>query len=162
MDAFPQRQCAVADGARWFALSAGLVGLALSACGCGDVLPDPRGVRVPVSGSVKLDGSPLSSGRIVFESNQGNGAVKATALVVRGTFSLSKSNGPLPGTARVEIYPEPIELEQLEAARQGDLHRRVSLKPVNIPARFNVRSTLTAEIKPDDAENVLSFSVSSR
>lgn len=150
------------DHSIWCGVSAGLVALALSLCGCDANSSDPRGERVGVRGTVTLDGIPLPSGRIVFESNQGRGALKATARVERGRFELSSQAGPLPGPARIEIYPEPIELEELEAARQGDPRRHVALKPVHIPARYNVRSTLTAEIRPEGGVNELTFTLTSK
>ncbi|MBX3439695.1 MAG: hypothetical protein KF861_19555, partial [Planctomycetaceae bacterium] len=78
------------------------------------------------------------------------------------TFSIAAPDGPLPGAARVEVYSEPVELEQLEAARRENPNRHVALKPVHVPAKFNVRSNLTQEIHSDGEKNVLNLTLTSK
>lgn len=128
--------------------------------GCGGDV-DARGQRVPISGTVTLDGEPLSRARIRFASDAGNGAVNATALIENGKFSMSHMNGPLPGTARVEIHPEIIDLEEMEAARGGDRFKKIEAKAVEIPPRYNVRSELTAQVAAE-GENVFTFALISK
>ena len=139
----------------------GLLCLAVASlfAGCGASVEDPRGTRVAAEGTVKLDGAELAAGRIVFLSNQGEGTVKATALVEQGRYSFDEDNGPLPGTARVEIYPIEMDLEEFEKTRGGDATQRVPLSDVWIPARYNTHSTLTAEVGTDAEENVDTFAL---
>lgn len=133
--------------------------LAMLLAGCGASVDDPRGMRVAAEGTVSLDGAELPAGRIVFLSNQGEGTVKATALVEQGRYSFDEDNGPLPGTARVEIYPIEMDLEEFEKTRGGDATQRLPLTDVWIPARYNTHSTLTAEVGTDVEENVYTFAL---
>lgn len=135
--------------------------LSCSTFGCGGSDIDDRGQRVSVTGEVKLDGQPLSNARIVFISDEGAGTVKATALIENGTYSIDETNGPLPGNARVEIHPELMELEILEAAKDGDRYKSVETSPVSIPARYNSRTELTAPVSSED-ENIFDFDLASK
>ncbi len=138
--------------------------LFIAAClpGCGRMPDDARGVRTSVSGTVMLNDAPLSNARIVFICESPGGQLKASALVNNGLFFFPEDAGPLPGTARVEIYPVELELEELEAQRQQDPKTEIDLTPVDIPPNYNIRSTLTAEVKADSDQNVFSFELSSR
>lgn len=135
-----------------------LSGIVLTGCGH-DI--DPRGQRVPVDGEVTLDGQPLSRARIVFIGEAGGGSLKATAEIKDGSFVLTSADGPLPGTARVEIVPELLELEEFEAARGPGQSQRVEPRTVNIPARYNLQSKLTAQLEPA-TDNHLNFELFSR
>ena len=108
-----------------------------------------------------LDGLPLSNARIVFITDEGEGTVKSTGLIEDGTYAIDASKGPLASTARVEIYPELMELEAVEAARNGDRHKKVEIKPVSIPVRYNIRTELTAQLSPDN-ENAFNYELTSR
>jgi len=132
-----------------------------STFGCGGSDIDDRGQRVGVTGEVKLDGQPLSNARIVFISDEGAGTVKATALIENGTYWIDDTKGPLPGNAKVKIHPELMELELLEAAKDGDRYKSVETSPVNIPARYNSRTELTAPVSSED-ENIFYFDLASK
>ena len=119
------------------------------AAGCGDSGEDPRGERVAVSGTVTLDGEPLPSGRIVFETTQGSGEVKATATITNGKFEFDDRNGPLAGTATVRIFAKEPELEEFEAVLQGDAKATEQIALGTIPPRYNSQSQLQAEIADD-------------
>ena len=132
-----------------------LVGI--TAAGCGGGRQDARGIRVAVNGSVTLDGELLPAGRINFITDQGEGKVKATAEIVDGWYTFTDQNGPLEGKARVEVRPMEMELEQFEAARDGDVGKRVDVAQFDIPAEYNIRSKLTATISADAEKNYLNF-----
>jgi hypothetical protein len=138
-----------------------LLCLVLPAVGCGASSGDSRGQRVAVTGNVTLDGNPLSQARILFISNAGGGTVKATALVEDGKFAMDATHGPLAGTARVEIHPELIELDQLEAERQDNPRQRVDPRPLTIPSRYNSATELAAVVSHSE-ENQFTFELSSR
>ena len=72
--------------------------------GCGD----GRGVRVPVSGKVTIDGAPLAFGSVLFEPLEGgeNNRPGGGALESDGTFRVSAYtafDGLPPGSYRVAI-----------------------------------------------------------
>jgi hypothetical protein len=130
--------------------------------GCGGPEPDPRGQRVGVQGNVTLDGKPLSRATILFLPAEGKAKVKATGTIQDGRFQIAPEDGPLVGKCRVEIYPETIELEELEAARGKDRRKPPGpLNAVQIPPQFNVRSQLTADLAPNQ-ENSLEFNLSTK
>ena len=141
---------------RWMALT--IVSVSLSGCGA-EV--DQRGQRVGVSGQVMIDGQPLTKGRIVFVSDDGAGAVKATALIENGTYAIDEKRGPLASNARVAIHPELLELGELEVARGGDRFMKIDIRPIAIPHRYNTRSELTAQIS-EDGDNAFNFELASK
>lgn len=128
--------------------------------GCGAEV-DERGQRVGVSGQVTIDGQPLTRGRIVFIGDEGAGAVKATALIENGSYSIDEKRGPLASSARVEIHPELLELGELEVIRSGDRFRKIDIRPIAIPPRYNTRSELAAQIS-EDGENAFNFELASK
>jgi len=78
------------------ALVAGLI--AISGCGS-----DGLG-RVPVEGTVTVDGAPMPSGSIVFVPADGTKGPKAAAIVENGQFSLEREVGPVAGSHVVKVY----------------------------------------------------------
>jgi hypothetical protein len=132
----------------------------VSLSGCGAEVGE-RGQRVGVSGQVIFDGQPLTKGRIVFVSDEGAGAVKATALIENGTYAIDEKRGPLASSARVEIHPEILDLGELEVARGGDRFKKIDIRPIVIPHRYNTRSELTAQIS-EDGDNAFNFELASK
>ena len=136
--------------------------LVIVVAGCGDTTEDKRGTRVGGNGLVSLDGRPLEAGRIVFITDHGSGAVKAVAAIRNGSFTFTEKNGPLEGGARVEIHPVGLELEDFEAQRGGDPTRQVDVTRIDIPARYNVKSDLTAVVCAKDGISPVNFELSSK
>ncbi len=120
--------------------------LGLVLVGCGS---DSRGERFALTGTVTFDGQPLSRATIVFVSGEGSGSVKASGQVEDGVFSIDAGRGALIGEARVEVYPELVELEEFEAARGEDFSNPTEAKTIDIPTRYNTESELTAIVKAD-------------
>jgi hypothetical protein len=126
----------------WVAILA--AGLGLSGCG-------PREpVKVPVQGTVLLDGLPLDEGTIYFRSIE-EGSVDALEI----------KNGKLEGMAelgerRVEVCRfrdgEPIDMGPL-----GKLPNTIN----TIPSRYNTESALTATVGERDP-NAFNFEVTSK
>ena len=65
-----------------FVLFIACLGLPL---GCGGVKGKVPTKRVPVSGTVKLDGKPLAAGRVTFDAQ--NGEPPTTCDILNGAFS---------------------------------------------------------------------------
>jgi len=65
-----------------FVLLIACLGLAL---GCGGVKGKVPTKRVPVSGTVKLDGKPLATGRVTFDAQ--NGEPPTTCDILNGAYS---------------------------------------------------------------------------
>ena len=130
--------------------------------GCGGSTSDQRGTRVGGVGLVHLDGAPLPAGRIVMISDQGNGQVKASALIEDGVFQFCEDSGPLAGSVRVEIHPVRLELEEFEARRGEDPSASVEWTAVRIPPQYNVMSTLTADVSTVDGIVPINFELVSQ
>lgn len=138
-------------------LLAGLMLLGVTGCG-GET--DPRGDRVGVRGEVLLDGQPLTGAKIVFVSAH-DGAVKAISTIQEGHYEIEAEHGPLVGKSRVEIVPEFIELEQLESERGDDKLSVPELTTTAIPAKYNARSELFANVS-GEGENEFNFQLTTQ
>ena len=73
--------------------------LALIGCGSSDGLN-----RQAISGTVTLDGQPISSGAILFEPATQESGTAVGATIRQGRFAISSHEGPVPGSYRVRIY----------------------------------------------------------
>ena len=131
----------------WKKLAHGLAALGLLwACGCGEGTGD----RQTISGTVYFKGQPLDTGRIDFFPPE-NLQIRAAADIRNGKYSVPVKEGLPPGTYRVVISspsgkaPPPDELPG-EAPFTKD----------RIPAKYNVDSTLKAEVK-SGVDNVFNF-----
>jgi hypothetical protein len=116
--------------------------LAACACftaGCGGKDFD----RIPVAGTVSLNGAPLEDGVITFVPTANPGP-KARASIVDGEYQFDSATGPSPGKMRVEITAVEAEAEELERdIRNGE---NPALHSVEIPEKYNASSTLEVEI----------------
>jgi hypothetical protein len=129
-------------------LVAGCFGFGCS--GAGDELP-----RQAVSGTVSLDGEPLKKGTIRFiPATQGNqsASVEGGAMIESGGFSIPRDPaGLVPGSYQVAIYGGGSAASGRDA--KGPVTGGPSPKKESIPAKYNAKSTLTAEVKKGDANN---------
>ena len=89
--------------------------------------------RIPVSGTVTLDGLPVSWGRLTFHPTDPAQPVTST-WVRRGKFSLKQEEGPPRGTARVSFTVSTWEATEGEQDRviQTDRLSRTDSEPVSI------------------------------
>jgi len=129
--------------------TARVVGLAavgvLAAAGCSN---QPK--LYPVSGTVTFDGQPVESGDILFISTAGDRGPDA-AKIAGGKYALQTTAG----TKRVEVSASRI--------RPGGA-RGAGGEPVPeeyIPARYNLESRLTAEVKAEGS-NTFDFELHSQ
>jgi hypothetical protein len=141
--------------------------LALAAIGCSrsrDDLP-----REPVAGTVTMDGKPLPEGTIQFYPT---GDASKTALVgenaeiKEGGFSIPREDGLIPGTYKVSISHAELK-EAKPKVKTPPLtntsipSRTKELGPELIPARYNTKSELKAEI-PRGGTKDLKFGLQSK
>jgi hypothetical protein len=96
-----------------------------------------------VSGHVTLDGQPLQRGSIEFIPAEGTTGPKAAAEIVDGAYELSKREGPVVGTVRIEINA----IQQPSFALDDPLAHAEHATEVSelnlIPPQYNQQSTLT-------------------
>jgi hypothetical protein len=131
--------------------------LALSGCGGGDGLD-----RQTVTGQVVFDGQPLKEGEILFfpTSATGKDAVATGAHISGGSYTISREDGPIPGNYKVQItaaggaQAPPASADAMPGT--GPIHAREL-----IPAKYNVQSTLTADVKAGET-NKFDFTLSSK
>jgi len=121
----------------------GCLALAL-AVGCGPSAPKLYGV----SGTVKYKGEPIKAGAITFRAE--NGATGG-GQIVDGKYDIPASAGLQPGKYKVAIaYPDP-------KAPKGEEGGGVVVTPNELlPAKYNSKTELTAEIQPQ-ATNEVNF-----
>jgi hypothetical protein len=119
-----------------------IVPLAVSLIGCGR----PGAGMYAVSGTVTWQGQPVPKGDIVFIPIDGAVAPDA-AKIIDGKYRLMAKAGK----KRVEIHA---------AHREGRIDPAMGEPPARpyIPSRFNSKSVLTAEIRPDGS-NVFDFNL---
>ncbi len=127
--------------------------LALGLSGCGGLGDRPE--LGQVSGTVTLDGQPLAGVVVVFSPDQGRPSRGKTNQ--DGQFELSylhKTPGAKVGRHRVEIAPnEEGEEEDAEETLNGgeettDAQTPRKNRPVKIPARYNTKTELEADVQP--------------
>jgi hypothetical protein len=127
----------------------------LAITGCGK--EDDGFRRVPVSGKVTLDGKPLESGTISLVPLQAGPA--AHGKVAGGTYSIARSDGRAAGSYRVEVYSvQPTRRRVADGDTPGEL---IDEARNVIPERYNIRSELRADVKPD-GDPQLDFAVDTK
>ena len=142
----------IATGWRVAAWSAATVMMA-TAWGCGGGPADGLD-RKAVYGKVTLDGAPLAKGLISFDPAPGStGTAPAGAVIVDGAYSIDASAGPTPGKYKVSIRSAGEDQEIDPNAPPGATPKPKSkAKPVDpIPKKYNIDSTLTADIQASGA-----------
>lgn len=111
----------------------------------------------PVRGTVQLDGRPLKAGTITF-TPEGPGA-SGSAPVADGAFALEGADGLSPGAYRVEVYS--VQPTGRKVANPDDPEVQVDETRNLVDRRYNVDSTLKAEIPAGGPAAPLSFEVAS-
>lgn len=139
-----------------FSLTA--VAVILFSCGCGGTSLDSEG-RVETSGTVTIDGTPLSQGSILFVDNTGNSA--GVGIIKDGAFTMSKSasiEGIQPGSYQVAINSWKVEPGSSNEA--GEI---IEKGEPAIPLAYMDQKTskLTAEV-PASGTTELTFPLTSK
>ncbi|QDU56860.1 hypothetical protein [Aeoliella mucimassa] len=111
--------------------------------------------KLPLAGSVELDGLPLATGDILFTSV--SGAV-ATASIVDGKFAIPADRSVPAGTYGVQItgYEKTGKMIPDSDAPGQMVEETKSI----VPAKYNMASELTQDITADNASS-LEFRLSS-
>lgn len=120
-----------------------LCGLTFTGCGSSDGF-----ARVPVKGSVTVDGKPLAEGVIRFIPDKGLQGQTVQAVVQNGEYALDDRSGPVAGKHRVEIEATGylgFELDD-DLAYANYIKTHGALPPNPIPPQFNRESKLTVDI----------------
>ena len=145
-----------------FAVALSLLSLTLLGCGTSGDRPE-LGL---VTGTVTLDGKPLYGTAVVFYPDKGRPARGRTDL--NGKYDLTyirDTRGTKIGHNRVEIAPsEEDEEDANEVMNAGEnteaAQAPVQREKVKVPARYNTKSELNADVKP--GENVFDFKLESQ
>ncbi|WP_437203256.1 carboxypeptidase-like regulatory domain-containing protein [Planctomicrobium sp. SH664] len=114
--------------------------------GCGGSADD-RGVVV---GTILMNGQPLPNAVVLFNSGQGRPSQGITDA--QGKYELkysSQQKGAVPGHYSVMI--SPLEL--------SDDAAKTAKNTVRIPAKYNSKTELTADVKP--GKNAIDFALTS-
>jgi hypothetical protein len=134
------------------AAAALLSALAIGGCAGDTSTPPDLLPRVPVAGTVTLDGAPLPEGMIQFSPTQESNATTAAGEIRDGRFAIAKAQGPVPGKYKVTISSHPpVKIQEGEQPGVAP-----KLKPETVPDRYNTKSTLETDV-PAGGSEALSF-----
>ena len=105
-------------------------------------------LRMPIHGTVTLDGKPLAAGDIVFEPKSGS-PTRSGGLIQAGKFDVPVGDGPAPGIYAVAIFGGPVDPEAA-AKFTGDAVRVTDpiyqkIREV-VPNKYNIQTTLEVEV----------------
>lgn len=132
--------------------------------GCGGVNDKPE--LGQVTGTITLDGKPLSGIAVVFYPDSGRPARGHTDS--EGKYELTyirDERGTKIGHNRVEVAPneegeeDTEEVENPDSVEQAKPARASKSGKPKIPARYNIKTELEADVKPGD--NVFNFELTS-
>ena len=105
--------------------------------------------RLPLSGTVTLNGQALASGSIVFVPLGGGPATGGS--IEGGKFQIPAARGPVAGNYRVEIVSYESTGEMLD---DPDLPgQKVEQRRQIIPDRYNKQSELSLQVTAETAKN---------
>jgi hypothetical protein len=121
----------------------------LSTLGCGGGAPDGPEL-FPVTGTVTFDGEPINEGSILFRADGGTGKGYA-GEIKDGSYTLETVTGEM----KVEITASRAVPGKFGEAASPD-EEPPPLMEMYIPAQYNTKSTLTAEVKAD-GDNTIPF-----
>ena len=109
----------------------------------------------PVTGTITLDGNPLADARVSFMPDDELGVPTMGVTDTGGVYTLRQTadqNGAPAGSYTVRITTYREGKPDAEPPVPGD--------PERVPPQYNLRTTLTAEVRPE--ENILDFELSSK
>jgi hypothetical protein len=114
-------------------------------CGAGgatDNLP-----RLPVSGTVTLDGAPLAKGMIQFMPTSAQQGVVAGAMIEDGKYSIPRDQGPVPGSYAVSIVSGGSS--ESPPGPPGPPVEGVAGPPEMVPEKYNTKTILSVRVEAD-------------
>jgi hypothetical protein len=145
----PKSCCPIAAAILLSALALGLGGCSNDPWNPVDTLP-----RVPVAGTVTLDGTPLAQGMIQFNPTGETTGTTVAAEITGGKYAIEKAQGPVPGKHKVLISGRPPA--RLKPGEPPGGTPKPTPEP--IPARYNSQSTLETEV-PAGGSQALDFAL---
>jgi hypothetical protein len=108
---------------------------------------------MPISGEVKFDGQPLSTGTIEFIPNANTTGPSTGAQITGGRYSVPRNKGAIVGDYRVQITSIQKTGEKIPAGTAAPEGTMVDEVRQVIPREYNSASTLTAKVvKGDNAK----------
>ena len=122
--------------------------------GCSKPPAGPQ--RAAVSGTVQLNGTPLTQGIIRFVPTDGTQGPKVSLPITNGQFAADPDHGPVAGTNRIEIQSTDngglaIDDEQaVEQLRQKP--QKISV--VTVPPIYNTHSQLKEQLLTDQVNEL--------
>jgi hypothetical protein len=143
----------------WLGGASALICLA-TMVGCGGS-NDPYS-RVPISGTVKLDGQPLERGYFIFEPKNDE-PTQSGGMISNGAFEVPREKGPVPGTYSVAIFSgaDDPAAKAPAATAAGSAAAGSSRGGERVPRKFNIETTLVREVTAD-GENKFDFDLTSK
>ena len=137
-------------------LLSGLVSGLFTFAGCKSESVDGR---VPVAGTVTLDGAPINRGTIEFHPQE-SGGLQSGGMIIDGKFEISGEFGPKPGKYQVRLFAANEKEVDDTPVAPGD-SSKTPLAKERIPAKFNTKSELIETI-PEGGNKKLTFAVTSK
>jgi len=128
----------------------------LAGCGAGQQQADGL-PREAVSGTVTLDGQPLSGASIEFVPAEPNSPGGTSGEVEKGRFVIEGDRGPVAGSYRVLI--SSLLGTKVDASQPPGEAPAPKKDP--IPAKYNTKSDLKVEVKAG-GPNTFEFALSSK
>ncbi|MEJ7636561.1 MAG: hypothetical protein WKF75_00865 [Singulisphaera sp.] len=127
--------------------------VALGGCDGGDGLP-----RQAIAGTVTLDGKPLDYGSILFTTLGDGSTMSGGSLIADGRYAIARDQGLVPGSYRVAIYAPDVGSK----SSTSELPTQLGKLPTDrIPPRYNMETTLTAQVEKGGANDFV-FDLKSR
>jgi hypothetical protein len=115
-----------------------LAGVAIAGCGGG---PGDQPDLGYVEGTVKLDGKPLAGAKIYFQPEKGRMSEGKTDA--NGHYVLEYTTD----TQGAKLGKHSVRISTFEENDDGG-----TKTPEKVPAKYNINTTLTAEVKAEDQE----------
>jgi hypothetical protein len=107
-------------------------------CGSSDGLN-----RQAISGTVTLDGHPISKGAILFDPATHETGTAVGATIRQGTFAISRHEGPVPGSYLVRVYSSS---ENQAPPTKGQTDHTPRPMVERFPPRYNTHTELRVRV----------------
>jgi hypothetical protein len=100
--------------------------------------------RQAISGTVMLDGQPISKGAILFEPAAEETGTAVGATIRQGAFVISRHEGPVPGAYLVRVY-SGSKFQAPPTKGQSDRTPRPMVE--SFPPRYNTQTELRVRVR---------------